>query len=376
MWLIALLMIVTLTACGNKDVAPKEGTSTPAEMSTPAEGTSTPAETSTPEETSTEPAAMDKKFEGVTLKAFTSYGKIENSFADFTAKTGINVEFTPLSTGAALAKLNAEEGKTDVDVWLGGGADAYIAAKEKGYLMQYVPAGAADIDPMYKDAEGYWTAVSFQAGGIIVNNEVLKKLNLPMPKTWKDLTDPVYKDEIIMANPAISGTAYSLLETMYQNWGEEETYKYLEELNKNVAYYTEGGGEPSKKVAAGEFAVGFVPITGAFYKLQEESPVTVIMPEDLLPWIPSPVAIFANSKNVEAAKVFADYFTSEEGGDALQKAEARIMSRDDIEMPEIMKDANKKNFVKVDIAKMAENRDKVLAKFKEIAGEKAPVQKK
>ena len=41
-----------------------------------------------------------------------------------------------------------------------------------------------------------------------------------------------------------------------------------------------------------------------------------------------------------------------------------------------MKDATKKNFVKSDIVKMGENQDKVLAKFKEIAGEKVLVQKK
>ena len=309
-----------------------------------------------------------RKYEGTTLKAFVSYGKIENAFEDFTAKTGINVEFTPLSTGKALAQLNAEEGKSDVDVWLGGGADAYIAAKDLGYLLQYVPSGAADIDEMYKDKDGFWTAVSFQAAGIIVNNEVLKELDLPAPKTWEDLADPMYKGEIIFANPAISGTAYSMLETMYQNWGEEKTFDYLEKLNANIAYYTEGGGEPSKKVAAGEFAIGFVPITGEYYKLQDEAPVTVIIPEDLLPWIPSPVAIFANSQNQDAAKLFADYFTSQEGGNALQKAEARIMARDDVDMPEIMSGANKDSFVPVDIVKMGENRDKVLERFKEIAG--------
>ena len=221
---------------------------------------------------------------------------------------------------------------------------------------------------MYKDKDGFWTAVSFQAAGIIVNNEVLKELDLPAPKTWEDLADPMYKGEIIFANPAISGTAYSMLETMYQNWGEEKTFDYLEKLNANIAYYTEGGGEPSKKVAAGEFAIGFVPITGEYYKLQDEAPVTVIIPEDLLPWIPSPVAIFANSQNQDAAKLFADYFTSQEGGNALQKAEARIMARDDVDMPEIMSGANKDSFVPVDIVKMGENRDKVLERFKEIAG--------
>lgn len=321
----------------------------------------------------TNSAEGDKKFDGVTLKAIVSYGDIEPAFEKFTEDTGIKVEYTPMSTGAALAKLNAEGGKSDVDVWLGGGADAYIAAKDKGYLFKYEPKGAKDIDEMYKDPEGYWTAVSFQAAGIIVNNKVLEEKGLDAPKSWEDLTDPKYKDEIIFANPAISGTAYSLLETMYQNKGEEYTYDFLERLNENVAYYTEGGGEPAKKVSAGEFAIGFTPITGDYYDLANEYPVSIIEAEDLFPWIPSPVAIFESSEQKEAAQVFADYFTSKEGGDALQSAEARIMSRDDVAMPENMKHLKKDNFLPVDMAKMAENRDKVLAKFLEIAGAKAPV---
>lgn len=357
--MLSLVMMMALVACGSKSsVAPSNEASNAPENAQTTSG-----------------ATDDKKFEGVTLKAFVSYGKIENAFADFTAKTGIKVEFTPMSTGAALAKLNAEEGKSDVDVWLGGGADAYIAAKEKNYLYSYAPKGASDIDDMYKDKDGCWTAVSFQTAGIIVNNQVLEKLKLPVPKSWSDLTNPIYKGEIIFANPAISGTAYSMLETMYQNWGEEKTYDYLKKLNENVAYYTEGGGEPSKKVSAGEFAIGFVPVTGEYYELQKENPVSIIIPEDLFPWISSPVAIFNNSKNIEAAKVFADYFTSKEGGDALQKAEVRIMARNDVEMPEIMKNASKDSFVPVDASKMAENRDKVLAKFSEIAGTKAPAKK-
>ena len=39
-----------------------------------------------------------------------------------------------------------------------------------------------------------------------VNNEVLKAKNLPMPTSWEDLLDPVYEGEIVMPNPASSGT--------------------------------------------------------------------------------------------------------------------------------------------------------------------------
>lgn len=331
-------------------------------------------DTSTAETTETTEESSDKPFEGTTLTAYVSYGQAENAFEKFTEETGIEVEFTPMSTGEVLSKLNAEDGEGTVDVWLGGGADAYIAAKDEGYLLQYESENAADIDEMFKDPDDYWTAVSFQAAGMMYNTEVLDELGVEAPETWEDLTDPAFQDEIIWANPAISGTAYSMLETMYQVWGEDQTFDYLTRLNENVSYYTDGGGEPSQKVASGEFAVGFVPITGEYYQMSEDYPVEIKIADDLLPWIPSPVAIFENTQNEEAAKVFVDYFTSKEGGDALQLAEERIMSRDDVDSLGKMPTVEKSAFEPVDMGEMAENRDYVLERFAEIAGSKAPVQ--
>ena len=40
-----------------------------------------------------------------------------------------------------------------------------------------------------------------QAGSIVVNNEVLAKYNLPMPQTYEDLLDPMYKGLIAMPDP-------------------------------------------------------------------------------------------------------------------------------------------------------------------------------
>ncbi len=47
-----------------------------------------------------------------------------------------------------------------------------------------------------------------------------------MPTSWKDLTNPVYKDEIIMSNPAISGTNYAAVNGLLQMMGEEEGWKF------------------------------------------------------------------------------------------------------------------------------------------------------
>lgn len=77
-------------------------------------------------------AENDQPYAGTTLNFITSYGGVETTFEKFTEKTGINIEFVPMSSGEALAKLVAEDGKTNVDIWLGGGVDAFLEAKDLG----------------------------------------------------------------------------------------------------------------------------------------------------------------------------------------------------------------------------------------------------
>ena len=97
-----------------------------------------------------------------------------------------------------------------------------ISAVELGYLEQYESPEAEAIDAGYRDKDGYWTGLALVPAGFLVNNDVLKEKGLEAPKTWEDLADPKYKDEIIMASPAISGTQYAILNGTLQAWGEEK----------------------------------------------------------------------------------------------------------------------------------------------------------
>src|SRR3546814_17447871 len=46
------------------------------------------------------------------------------------------------------------------------------------------------------------------AAAVCFNTVEAEKLGLPAPKTWKDLTNPVYAGHIIMPNPNSSGTGF------------------------------------------------------------------------------------------------------------------------------------------------------------------------
>lgn len=252
----------------------------------------------------------------------------------------------------------------------GGGVDSYISAAELGYLEQYESPEAEAIDAGYRDKDGYWTGLALVPAGFLVNNDVLKEKGLEAPKTWEDLADPKYKDEIIMASPAISGTQYAILNGTLQAWGEEKGWEIWTAINDNVDFYAKGGGEPGPKVCAGEYGIGILAMTGSTFALEKEYPVTAVYPEDMIPWTPAPIAIFKNSENKDAAKVFVDYYLSKEGQEALREADARVMARGDVDVPSEIGTVDTTKLIKQDVLLFGSEREALLEKWAELAGEK------
>ena len=363
--LAAAVLGASLTGCQSKPAETTAAETTAAETTKAETEASSEAET-----TKAETEAAEKPYEGTTLNVMLAYGGAEAAFDAFTEKTGIKVEYVEISTGKALAQLQAENGNTTADIWFGGGVDSYISAKDLGYLEQYVSPEAEAINPAYSDADGYWTGLALVPAGFLVNNDVLAEKNLEAPKTWEDLADPKYKGEIIMASPAISGTQYAILNGTIQAYGEEKGWEVWKGINENVDFYAQGGGEPGPKCAAGEFGIAVLAMTGGTFAMEAEYPVTAVYPEDMIPWTPAPIAIFKNSQNKDAAKVFVDYFLSKEGQEALREADARIMARGDVAIPEAIGTVDTEKLIDQDVLLFGSQREALLEKWAAMVGEK------
>ncbi|MEG0069175.1 MAG: ABC transporter substrate-binding protein [Cetobacterium sp.] len=305
------------------------------------------------------------------LKVVAAYGNKEKIFQEFTKETGIKVEFLDLSSGEVLSRIQAEGGKPSADIWFGGGIDSFIAAKDRNLLEKYESKEAKYVNPEYRDLDGYWSGVSLVLVGFMANNELLKEKKLPTPKVWKDLTNPLYKDEVMMANPAISGTNYAMVNGIIQGMGEKDAWSYFKGLNKNVPFLAKRGGEPPKKVAAGEFALAIIPMSGEFISMEGKYPVTTIYPEDMIPWVPAGMAIFKNAENLNEAKIFVDWALSKKGQEFIRDQDPRMMVRNDVEIPKSVKNIDKSKLIKIDIEALGKNREEILKKWNDQFGNKA-----
>ena len=283
-------------------------------------------------------------------------------FDKFTEEVGPKVEFISMSSGEVLSKLKAEGGTPAADLWFGGGIDAFMDAKDNN-LLEKVDFDAADeLSPDFKDSDNYWFSKGVTVVGFIVNNDILKEKGLEAPKTWDDLTKEEYQGEVLMSNPAISGTNYAVVNALLQTKGQDEGWKYFEALNKNVDYYSKRGSDPSTKTAAGEVGIGITYINGTLDELKEQADVDVIYPEDGMPYVPEGVAAFANAENTEAAKAFIEWFFSDD------KNNTCLLVKPSLKGLELNFDESQ--LMKEDLSLFGSERTEILDKWSTLMGDK------
>ena len=356
---LALVMALSLSACGQKN-QPSQSQSA---------GSQTPSSSSQPDPgQSQEPAAPELSG---TMKVVATNESYMTLFDQFAADTGVKVELLSMSSGDVLSKLRAEGGTPSADLWFGGGIDAFMSAKADGLLEQVSFDASADLAAGFKDPEGFWFSKGITIVGFLVNNTLLDELKLTAPATWDDLLAPSYKGEIIMSNPAVSGTNYAVVNAMLQT--KEDGWAYFQGLNENIAYYARRGSDPMNKVISDEFAIGITYIDGTIEALLDEYDVSIIYPTDGIPWVPEGVAVFKNAENADAAKYFVEWlFSSDEHLKTLAEIDQKNAVKTikpNLEGLELGYDPS--ILMEEDLSLFGSQRSEILEKFEALMGDKA-----
>ena len=300
---------------------------------------------------------------GKTLKALCTNESYKTLFDKFTAEVGAPVEFVSMSSGEVLSKLKAEGGKPAADLWFGGGIDSFMSAADSGLLEKVDFDRASSFADGFKSPDNYWFSKGATVVGFIVNNDILAEIGADAPKSWADLTKPVFKDEIMMSSPAVSGTNYAAVAALLQTMGEDKGWEYLSQLNDNIPFYTKRGSDPSTRVAAGEAAVGITYI---------DSTLDIVYPEEGMPYIPDGVAAFAGADDVEDAKLFIEWlFSSDENLKTLadiDKKTTMLLALPDVSG--LTLDFDTSQLMNEDLSKFGSAREATLAKWDEVTSGK------
>ncbi len=225
--------------------------------------------------------------------------------------TGTKVNLSMKGSGEALAQLVAERENPKTDVWFGGTGDPHLQAAEQGLSLEYKSPALAQLQPWSQQQaqqSGYRT-VGIYSGplGFGYNTELLAKKKIPAPRSWADLLKPIYKGDIQVANPAASGTAYTMVATLVQLMGEDKAFEYLKALHKNVSQYTRSGTGPIKAVARGETAVSISFVHDGPGEKMNGFPVETITPSEGTGAEIGSMSIIKGARNLDAAKKFYEW---------------------------------------------------------------------
>jgi iron(III) transport system substrate-binding protein len=236
----------------------------------------------------------------------------------FSKETGIKLESINISTGEIHARVKGEKARPQADIWHSVRAELLDKAKEEGLIASYKPANAKFLLPPYAyPNEPAFTGTTMYPLVVGYNVNALKKMGVEPPKTYEDLLNPRWKDNIIMPHPAASGTGYAFLVTAVQLFREKgETgiqskkgWDYLIKLNQNMSQYTRSGSAPAKLVATGEYPLCITFYDRVFQLAGEGYPIAFTTPSPTFAE-PSCTAIVANAPNMDGAKKFMEFILS------------------------------------------------------------------
>jgi len=244
----------------------------------------------------------------------------------FTSKYGIQHSDTDLASAQVIATLEASAGKPQADV-----ADIGImfadTAVEKGLTDCYKPKNWDLLPDEFKHPDGCWIAPYYGAMAFIVNTEILREKGVPIPKSWKDLLNPIYKDMIVYMDPTKSSTGLMTVLTAAVAMGGSEYnwtpgIEFLKKLHElgNVKSVEE-------KIPTAKFQKGDIPIlinfdyNGLTWKYSGTFPeIEVVIPEDGSLIVPYAVFIAKGAPHPYAARLFMNFYLSDEGQALLTRA--------------------------------------------------------
>ena len=277
----------------------------------------------------------------------------------------VKINWVRDSTGVITARLLAEKANPQADAVWGLAATSLKLLQQDGMLEGYAAKNAEQLKPLFRDSQNppQWIGMDAWMAAICFNTVEAAKYNLPQPKTWQDLTNPVYRGHVVMPHPASSGTGYLDVSAWLQTFGADKGWTFMDGLHQNIKSYTHSGSKPCKMAATGEAPIG---ISFAYRGAKEKAagaPLELIFPSEGLGWEMEAAGILKGTKQLAAAQTLMDWAASEKANQLYNEGYA-IVAMPGIAKPVAHFPAEPETLlIKNDFDWAAQNRDSILTEW-------------
>ncbi len=203
----------------------------------------------------------------------------------FEAKTGAKVVYVTGNSTDILAKLQAQKGKQEISVALIDDGPMYQAIGQ-GLCAKVEDTGS--IKELYSNARMVGdrsVGIGFIATGLAYNKEVFAKNGWKAPTSWMDLTDPKYKQKVVIP-PITNGYGLLTLVMMSKlNGGSESNMEpgfdvMVKKVAPNVVAWEPSPGKMSQMLQTGEGALAVWGNGRVQAVIDQGAPVEFVYPKE------------------------------------------------------------------------------------------------
>jgi iron(III) transport system substrate-binding protein len=261
----------------------------------------------------------------------------EEVLAQFESRSGIHVDVkfdTEADKSVSLfLELVKEKDRPRCDVFWNNEILSTLRLQQQKMLDPYASSSAEPYSASARDTDHFWHAFAGRARILIVNAKLLAKDS--QPQSILDLTDPRYRDRVVMARPQF-GTSATQAACLFEVLGTEKAEDYYRALKSNGVQIAPGNKQVAEWVGKGvtprgqTVAVGITDTDDAMDEIRAGHPVTIIYPDRKAPatsrlgtlFIPNTLSIIRGGPNAEGARKLVDYLLSPEVEKKLAESES------------------------------------------------------
>lgn len=268
-----------------------------------------------------------------------------------------------------------------IDVLFGGGAPDFTGQAKQGRLVplevfrrhpswfgESATVPESFTGEMFFPADRTWVGACLSQFGICYNPDVLARLGLSAPETWRDLADPRYAGALALSDPTKSGSVARAFELIVQSemqraareipgrdsateTGWRDGLRLIQRLAANSRYFTDSASKIPQDVGNGNAAAGMcIDFYGRSFAAEldrkgKSSRLVWIAPAGGTTLSADPVAVLKGAPHPEIAQRFVEFCLSPAGqqlwfakpgsaGGPMRHALHRIPIRRDVFTPE------------------------------------------
>ncbi len=258
------------------------------------------------------------------LVAYDSFLLSDATLQQFTADTGIKVE-TVIGgdAGEVVNRAVLTKGKPEGDVLWGVDNTLLSRAVDEGIFVPYESPELAGVDPAFTALVPGHEATPVDYGDVCVNYDKawFEDEGIEPPTTLESLTDPQYKDLLVVENPATSSPGLAFLLATIARFGPDGWQGYWEDLRANGVEVVNGWTEAYTIEFSGSSGKGPEPLVVSY---ASSPPAEIVFATDPKPTEPPTgvvtdgcfrqvefAGILEGTEHEEEARQLVDYMLSE-----------------------------------------------------------------